>query len=91
MFDSYKAFMGEGFIGVTGKWKLGRVEVGFISIYGPHDLRKKSLLWDSVSRIICSLDIAWCIFGDFNKVRNAGEKENYPFVIKRCPTISIIY
>ena len=53
--------------------------VGIINVYAPQDLAVKSLLWEKISRIISSIDAAWCIFGDFNEVRNVDKRKNSGF------------
>ncbi|GJV28970.1 RNA-directed DNA polymerase, eukaryota [Tanacetum coccineum] len=69
----------EGLLAVVGSWKGKEGLVGFINVYAPHDLAVKSLLWEKISTIINSIDVAWCIFGDFNEVRNVDERKNSGF------------
>ena len=75
-FSNTSALGEEGLLAVVGSWKGKKGLVGFINVYAPQDLDVKSSLWEKNSRIINSIDAAWCIFGDFNEVRNVDERKN---------------
>ena len=48
----------------------------FLGIYGPPSVSSRGLFWDEVVGLseICGSN--WCLGGDFNVVRNIGEKRN---------------
>ncbi|GJS17780.1 cytochrome P450 [Tanacetum coccineum] len=70
---------GEGFLAVIGSWKGKSGLVGFINVYAPQDVNLKIEIWKKIANIINSIDAAWCIFGDFNEVRNESERRNSNF------------
>lgn len=78
-FYDTRAMGEEGFLAVVGSWKGKEKLVGFINVYAPQDVGVKKLLWDKIARIINSIDVAWCIFGDFNEVRCREERKNSNF------------
>ncbi|GJV91519.1 putative RNA-directed DNA polymerase, partial [Tanacetum coccineum] len=69
----------EGYLAVVGNWKGKNGLVGFINVYGSHDIQEKANLWLKLSKVINSIDAAWCIFGDFNEVRSREERRNSGF------------
>nr|GEU70002.1 RNA-directed DNA polymerase, eukaryota [Tanacetum cinerariifolium] len=78
-FVEIKAMGEDGYLAVMGKWKGKNGLVGFINVYGSHDIQERENLWLKLCRVINSVEAAWCIFGDFNEVRNMEERRNSSF------------
>lgn len=44
------------------------------AIYAIPKFNIRQLLWSSLYDIMCSIDMSWIVYGDFNKVTCQGEK-----------------
>jgi hypothetical protein len=49
-------------------------EWAFAGVYGPNDDGARCILWDELGGIMNVWEKPWCVGGDFNVVRHAGEK-----------------
>lgn len=63
----------------VGRWINKECLVGFINVYGPRDEAQRKILWHKIQSIMSRVDAKWCILGDFNEVRNTGERFNSNF------------
>lgn len=70
---------GEGFIAVKGKWKGVTGDMVFVNVYAPNMADKRINLWNRLLALINSTEAAWCLCGDFNEVRQHGERFNCQF------------
>ncbi|XP_068492357.1 uncharacterized protein [Phaseolus vulgaris] len=66
---------------IEGIWKVGKpLEVIIVNIYCGGSLREKRSTWDEICEIRKNHRIKiWCVAGDFNSIRCAGERrgQNY--------------
>ncbi|XP_059446549.1 uncharacterized protein LOC132178109 [Corylus avellana] len=49
-------------------------EWAFAGVYGPNDAGIRSTFWDELGGVMNVWDRPWCVGGDFNVVRNPGER-----------------
>ncbi|GKF67273.1 RNA-directed DNA polymerase, eukaryota, partial [Tanacetum coccineum] len=72
---------------VEGLWTPNDVRIMWIVVYAPHNLSCKIALWSSLANLIAN----WCgglmIMGDFNEVREAGERFGLDFNRSRMSKI----
>ncbi|XP_071708027.1 uncharacterized protein [Rutidosis leptorrhynchoides] len=75
-------------LGVCGTWKYSGCKLNVINVYGPHDDQNKQKLWDCLSKLLehhdVDNDVAWLLCGDFNEVREQGERFNCEFLEYRA-------
>ncbi|KAJ9559670.1 hypothetical protein OSB04_004830 [Centaurea solstitialis] len=64
------------FLVVIGSWLNKDGLVGFINVYAPNSVSLRKGTWDRLQIVIAKDDIDWCIFGDFNEVRDPIERLN---------------
>ncbi|GKB93864.1 RNA-directed DNA polymerase, eukaryota [Tanacetum coccineum] len=57
-----------------GCWVLNGLDIMFIAVYAPQSVTGKIELWDSLSRLITNWVGNVIVMGDFNEVREAGER-----------------
>ncbi|GKE08436.1 RNA-directed DNA polymerase, eukaryota [Tanacetum coccineum] len=70
------------FVAIMGTWK-GRVgDIILANMYRPYPTNQKVALWKRLEELINSNDAAWCLFGDFNKVRNQDDRLNTQFHVR---------
>ena len=48
----------------------------FLGIYGPPSVSSRGMFWDELVGLSEICGSKWCLGGDFNVVRNVGEKRN---------------
>ncbi|XP_028083295.1 uncharacterized protein LOC114284558 [Camellia sinensis] len=53
---------------------LSSFECVFINVYGPNDVSKRALLWDTIINIRTSFQKPWCMGGDYNEIRNIEDR-----------------
>nr|GEY92085.1 hypothetical protein [Tanacetum cinerariifolium] len=70
---------GERFIAAKGNWKGVDGDVMLVNVYGAHVTEKKMALWDRISALINTVATGWCLFGDFNEVREPYDWLNMEF------------
>lgn len=46
-----------------------------ISVYAPNEVFRRELVWESITRLKASFNVPWCLGGDFNEIRNIGERK----------------
>ncbi|GJU95335.1 RNA-directed DNA polymerase, eukaryota [Tanacetum coccineum] len=71
----------ERFIMVKGSWKGVEGKVVLANIYGFHVTDKKVELWNRISGLMDSVGGGWCLFGDFNDVRESNDRINLDFKV----------
>ncbi|GAU22483.1 hypothetical protein TSUD_296020 [Trifolium subterraneum] len=65
----------ENFLIVRGKYISNGVNFRVVNIYAPCDARGKADLWQRLGGLIqADSEARWCVCGDFNSVRNGGER-----------------
>lgn len=81
-FDLYFRFSGVGFVGVNDRWKW--VNLFLINVYSSYESRAKRFRWKEV-RDYKSKFLAgeWCIYGDFNAIKNNLERKSENFMVNR--------
>jgi len=73
-YDSH--IMGKGFIVVFGNYSKTNIRCVVVNVYAACNLSDKRILWEELSNIkASSQDMVWCMCGDFNAIRNRGEKK----------------
>ncbi|GJZ70286.1 putative RNA-directed DNA polymerase [Tanacetum coccineum] len=80
---SVKQSVGEDrFVAIMGTLK-GRVgDIILANMYRPYPANQKVALWKRLEELINSNDAAWCLFGDFNEVRNQDDRLNTQFHVR---------
>ncbi|KAJ9539578.1 hypothetical protein OSB04_026084 [Centaurea solstitialis] len=64
------------FLAIIGAWS-GRDELmGFVNVYGPNSTADRKVLWSKLQLLLSKEEVNWCVFGDFNEVRNIEERLN---------------
>ncbi|GKB22304.1 RNA-directed DNA polymerase, eukaryota, reverse transcriptase zinc-binding domain protein, partial [Tanacetum coccineum] len=59
-----------------GLWTPNDVRIMWITVYAPQNLSCKIALWSSLTNLISNWDAGLMIMGDFNEVREAGERHD---------------
>ena len=67
------------FLLVSGFLSDGKSRFNFLNVYAPQNNILKRNLWDRLLRVIQMGSGWWIIFGDFNAVRDQGERKNSVF------------
>lgn len=68
--------MGNGFLGIKGRWENAQADCFIVNIYSPCDIAGKRRLWEESKDLRASnMNCAWCLGGDFNAVRSASERK----------------
>ncbi|XP_021996228.1 uncharacterized protein LOC110893425 [Helianthus annuus] len=68
------------FLCIRGKLKDSGKEITVINVYAPQKLVDKRILWADLERLIVNDDSYWIVGGDFNCVRDRGERRNSKFI-----------
>ncbi|GJU07833.1 RNA-directed DNA polymerase, eukaryota, reverse transcriptase zinc-binding domain protein [Tanacetum coccineum] len=69
-----KIVCNENYVVVEGLWIPNDVRLMWIVVYAPQNLPSKIALWSSLTNIISNWDGNLIVMGDFNEVREAGER-----------------
>ena len=67
------------FLVVSGFLADGKTRINIMNVYAPQNNVHKRILWDKIIQVIQSGQGWWILFGDFNAVRDAGERQNSTF------------
>ncbi|GJU28782.1 RNA-directed DNA polymerase, eukaryota [Tanacetum coccineum] len=62
------------FVIIRGVWLKTGNNLLIVSVYAPHDLKEKHMLWDYLTHVIHSWNGEVVIMGDFNKVRYKSDR-----------------
>lgn len=46
-----------------------------VNVYGPNSNSERKLLWGKLINLRTHFSGPWCLGGDFNEVRNSGERQ----------------
>ncbi|KAJ9549508.1 hypothetical protein OSB04_022051 [Centaurea solstitialis] len=75
LFSCESSFTGDGFLVTIGWWQCPVVKVAMVNIYAPQQNSRKRKLWaDLLSVFGAYQNLIWVLFGDFNEVREEGER-----------------
>ena len=79
-FKCIRSVEGKGFIVSEGEYLYGGsdqfIPVVIINVYSPCSNSEKHTLWGNIERIVGSFqNMAWCVLGDFNAVRDPSERK----------------
>ncbi|XP_023733607.1 uncharacterized protein LOC111881445 [Lactuca sativa] len=80
-FQKSEVIKNRHFLIVSGKCKNFESNLNTINVYGAQSSSEKKKVWSELLKIINDRAGMWVVFGDFNVVRNAGERCNSHF----CP------
>ncbi|GKC64318.1 reverse transcriptase domain-containing protein, partial [Tanacetum coccineum] len=64
----------QNYVVVDGLWIPGDVHIRWITIYAPQSLSNKIALWSSLLQLTVTWDGILVMMGDFNEVREAGDR-----------------
>ncbi|GJZ34484.1 RNA-directed DNA polymerase, eukaryota [Tanacetum coccineum] len=62
------------FVIIRGVWLKTGNNLLIVSVYAPHDMKEKHMLWDYLTHVIHSWNEEVVIMGDFNKVRYNSDR-----------------
>lgn len=82
-FNAVSAFAGRGFLCVEGFWKGCSQTLSIINVYAPQDDSDKRKLWLDICSYLSNSSKLFCLMGDFNSVRNEGERFGCTFHQRR--------
>ncbi|GJU41066.1 putative RNA-directed DNA polymerase, eukaryota, reverse transcriptase zinc-binding domain protein [Tanacetum coccineum] len=57
-----------------GTWLQNGLKIMFIAVYAPQDMASKIILWSNLSQLISKWDGIALTMGDFNEVREVGDR-----------------
>ncbi|KAJ9536053.1 hypothetical protein OSB04_un000779 [Centaurea solstitialis] len=75
-FTCSQVYQEEDMLAVIGSWSSMEGLFGFINIYAPNSTVQRRGTWERLLHILSNDSIRWCIFGDFNEVRDPSERLN---------------
>ncbi|KAL8541409.1 hypothetical protein ACS0TY_002610 [Phlomoides rotata] len=74
----------KGILVVNGRWIDDNEEMVILNVYAPCDHTEKALLWEMINLIIeQNVEAKVCVAGDFNSIREEGERCGKGVVIDR--------
>ncbi|GKD13482.1 RNA-directed DNA polymerase, eukaryota [Tanacetum coccineum] len=82
IFSASQSVGDERFIVVKGSWKGRDEDLILANLYVPHPSNEKGVLWSRLDGLIQQNNCAWCVFSDFNEVRNQDDRMNTQFHTK---------
>nr|GEU55362.1 putative RNA-directed DNA polymerase, eukaryota, reverse transcriptase zinc-binding domain protein [Tanacetum cinerariifolium] len=74
VFKKTKISCNEYYVAIEGLWIPSKVRIKWVAIYAPRDLARKIALWESIINLLNNWDEISITMGDFNEVREAGER-----------------
>ncbi|XP_022004425.1 uncharacterized protein LOC110901986 [Helianthus annuus] len=69
----------DNYLHVSGLLTDGSIRLNIINVYAPQHNQDKRNLWAKIVQLMQSGQGWWLVFGDFNAVRNMGERKNSKF------------
>nr|GEU39623.1 hypothetical protein [Tanacetum cinerariifolium] len=69
----------DSFVAIRDTWIPSATKILIISIYAPHDLNEKRMLWEFLGHLIDTWDGECVLLGDFNEVRSINERYGTEF------------
>ncbi|GKA30033.1 RNA-directed DNA polymerase, eukaryota [Tanacetum coccineum] len=76
------------FVMIRGVWLKTGNNILIISVYVPHDLKEKRMLWDYLNHVIQSWNGEVVIMGDFNEVRLKSDRFGSVFNVQGANTFN---
>ena len=74
-FQVERRVKGRNFLMLEGNWMKDNQRIRVVNVYAPCDLPGKRALWDDLRHLKDSdPNGLWCFLGDFNSIRNQGER-----------------
>ena len=73
IFELSECCCSRNFILLSGKL-LNSFNCTIVNIHAPTDIMKRRKFWESSLRLKALFPKPWCIGGDFNEIRNLGER-----------------
>nr|GEW82214.1 RNA-directed DNA polymerase, eukaryota, reverse transcriptase zinc-binding domain protein [Tanacetum cinerariifolium] len=80
----YACFRRENFVVIDGLWIPEDVQIRWIIVYTPQNLSCKIAFWSMLAELVASWNGVIVIMGDFNEVREAGERYGSVFKEKQA-------
>ncbi|GJW89550.1 RNA-directed DNA polymerase, eukaryota [Tanacetum coccineum] len=74
VFQKSNILCNENYVFVDGLWIPNDVHIRWIVVYASQNLSSKIALWSSLAILIANWDGILVVMGDFNEVREAGER-----------------
>ncbi|GJT59727.1 RNA-directed DNA polymerase, eukaryota, reverse transcriptase zinc-binding domain protein [Tanacetum coccineum] len=74
LFHKEKVISVDSHVAVQGTWLQNGLKIMFVMVYAPQDLARKITLWSSLSPLILNWDGNAIIMGDFNEIREDGDR-----------------
>ncbi|XP_071708985.1 uncharacterized protein [Rutidosis leptorrhynchoides] len=71
----------DNYVIIKGRWIREDLEVFMVNVYAPQHVSDKSILWQKLSSFMAANVGKYILFGDWNAVRNEGERCGSEF----CP------
>ncbi|XP_071697524.1 uncharacterized protein [Rutidosis leptorrhynchoides] len=66
-------------LAIRGNWCGSGNESIIVNVYGPHKDVDTRLMRESLEKLMCCVDTAWVLCGDFNEVREEEDRMNCTF------------
>ncbi|GJV04803.1 RNA-directed DNA polymerase, eukaryota [Tanacetum coccineum] len=74
LFHKDNSTISDSFVALRGTWIPSATKILIISVYAPHDLNEKRMLWEFLGHLIDTWDSECVLLGDFNEVRSINER-----------------
>ncbi|KAJ0555890.1 putative AP endonuclease 1, Endonuclease/exonuclease/phosphatase superfamily [Helianthus annuus] len=74
IFSKQGEIKNESFLVVTGRIAGSDIILNIVNVYAPCDVMRRRELWDELKRIKVSKEGLWILIGDFNEVREEGDR-----------------
>ncbi|GJY46340.1 putative RNA-directed DNA polymerase, eukaryota, reverse transcriptase zinc-binding domain protein [Tanacetum coccineum] len=74
LFNKERVISVDSYVAIQGTWLQNGLKIMFIAVYAPQDLASKIILWSNLSQLISNWDGIALIMGDFNEVREVGDR-----------------
>ncbi|GJV09703.1 RNA-directed DNA polymerase, eukaryota [Tanacetum coccineum] len=84
VFCKSKILCNENYVVIDGLWTPDDIQIRWIVVYAPQNLSCKIALWSSLANLIADWDGILMMMGDFNEVREAGERYGSIFKEKQA-------
>ncbi|GJX36639.1 RNA-directed DNA polymerase, eukaryota, reverse transcriptase zinc-binding domain protein [Tanacetum coccineum] len=79
VFRKSRIVFNDNYVVIDGLWIPNDVQVKWIVVYAPQSLSNKITLWSTLSNLLDNWDGISVIMGDFNEVRDEGERYGWVF------------
>ncbi|XP_028103474.1 uncharacterized protein LOC114302620 [Camellia sinensis] len=75
VFQISECYSNRRFIILSGTFFFNSFECTIVNIYAPNEVGLRGKLWDSIVKLKEEFPKPWCLGGDFNEIRNTGERK----------------